>query len=115
MTREPSSTERVFDAVVGRVLAEHPGDDEGLMLRSPGLRGPTGRFYAFVAGDGVIVKLPAPRVAELVEVGDGEPCAPSGRPMREWVRIPVPDERACLAHVLEARAFVVGTPGPRAS
>ncbi|MFY0409461.1 hypothetical protein [Solicola sp. PLA-1-18] len=108
MARETTTTDRVFDAVCGRVLAEHPEDDEGLMLRSPGLKGPAGRFYAFVAGDGVIVKLPAPRVAELIETGAGEPCSPSGRRMREWVRVPAPDEETCLAHVLAARAFVVG-------
>ena len=96
----------VFAAVMRRVLALHPDDQEGRMLRSPGLR-TAGKFYAFSSGDGVIVKLPAPRVAELVAGGDGLPCSPRpGRPMREWVELPACDEEPCLAYVLEARAFV---------
>ncbi len=26
--------------------------------------------------------------------------------MREWVRIPAPDEESCLSYLLEARTFV---------
>jgi hypothetical protein len=26
--------------------------------------------------------------------------------MKEWVRIPAPDEESCLSYVLEARTFV---------
>ncbi|WP_326999878.1 hypothetical protein OHA72_32685 [Dactylosporangium sp. NBC_01737] len=93
----------VFDAV----LRLHPGDEVGRMLRSPGLK-TGGRCYAFTSGDDMIVKLPAARVAELVAAGVGLPCSPRpGRPMREWVRLPAQD---CLAHVLDARAFVAVTP-----
>jgi hypothetical protein len=90
-------------AAFAAVLELHPDDEEGRMLRSPGLR-TGGRFYAFTSGDEVIVKLPAARVADLVASGAGQPCSPRpGRPMREWVRLPAPD---CLPYVLEARAFV---------
>lgn len=45
----------------------------------------------------------------LIDAGLGEPCSPRpGRPMRQWVRIPDPDEEAALSYVLEARAFVAG-------
>ena len=99
----------VFADVAARVLAEHPGDDQARMLHSPGLRTPAG-FYAFAPGPDVIVKLPAARVRELIGAGDGEPCSPRpGHPMREWVRLPDPDEQTCLARVLEARAFLTGT------
>ncbi|MGY2003722.1 hypothetical protein [Blastococcus sp. SYSU DS1024] len=53
-------------------------------------------------------RLPTRRVAELIADGRGEPCSPRpGRPMREWVSIPDPDEETCLVHLREARAFVV--------
>lgn len=93
----------IFDTV----LALHPGDEQGRMLRSPALRA-SGRCYAFTTGDAMVVKLPAARVAQLIAAGLGEPCAPRpGRPMREWVRVPAED---CLDLVLEARAFVTAPP-----
>ena len=56
-----------------------------------------------------MLKLPAARVTDLIDSGRGLPCAPRpGRPMREWVEIPSPDEESCLAYVLEARTFVAG-------
>ena len=47
---------------------------------------------AFVAmpghdSDGMVVKLPAERVAELVESGRGQSVAPAGKVFREWVEI----------------------------
>lgn len=99
--------EPVFTAVALRVRGMHPGDEEGRMLRSPGLK-TEGRFYAFATATDLVVKLPAARVTELIDSGLGLPCSPRpGRPMREWVRLPAPDEDSCLAYVLEARAFVV--------
>jgi hypothetical protein len=97
-------TETLFD----RVLAQHPGDEEGRMLHAPALK-TGGKAYAFVAGPDVIVKLPASRVAGLIRDGLGQPCAPrAGRPMREWVRIADPDEETRLSYIMEARAFVTG-------
>jgi len=98
--------EEVFSTVRDRVLAMFPGDEVGRMLRSAGLKTNT-KFYAFATADDVIVKLPAARVGELVETGQGLPCSPRpGRPMKEWVQIPAPDEESCLSYVLEARSFV---------
>lgn len=103
----------VFAVVRERALALHPGDDEGRMLHSLGLR-TSGKFYAFASGSDVIVKLPAARVAELVASGDGSPCETKpGRAMKEWVQLPVLDVDSCLASVLEARAFVVSVLGAR--
>jgi hypothetical protein len=97
-----------FEVVTERVLRDHPEDEPGRMLQSPGLR-TDGRFYAFAPVDALVVKLPADRVTALVGAGRGEPCSPRpGRPMREWVRIPAPDEETALSYVLEARAFVAG-------
>lgn len=108
----------VFAAVSQQVLAAHPDDDEGRMLRSPALR-TSGAAYAFVTAAGLVVKLPEDRVAQLVESGRGLPCSPGrGRPMREWVRLPATDEAVCREYVLEARAFVrslQGVPRRRAA
>jgi hypothetical protein len=99
----------IFAAVGREVLAMHPEDEEGRMLHAPGLRA-GGTFYAFATAEHLVLKLPAARVTDLIDSGRGLPCAPRpGRPMREWVEIPSPDEESCLAYVLEARAFVAGT------
>ena len=80
------------------------------MLQSPGLR-TAGRFYAFATQGDVMVKLPAARVAALIDSGLGLPCSPRpGRPMREWVRLRAPDEEACLGYLLESRSFVASAP-----
>ena len=60
----------------------------GTMFRSPGLR--TGnKIVAFLGhGDRLIVKLPRPRAAALVDDGTAEPVTMGSRTMREWVAIP---------------------------
>jgi len=91
----------------------YPRDEQGRMLRSPGLK-TAGKFYAFVTAADLMVKLPSSRVNELIDSGRGLPCATRpGRPMKEWVRIIAPDEESCLAYVLEARTFVSAVAGPR--
>ena len=99
-----------YSVAARRVLALHPGDEEGRMLSTPALK-TGGKVYGFAdADEALIVKLPASRVAELIGTGEGDPCSPRpGRPMREWVRIPATDPEACLAYLLEARSFVSGT------
>jgi hypothetical protein len=105
----PASSRQAFTSARQRMLAEHPGDEAGRMLQSPGVR-TGGRFYGFTAGDDLIVKLPAARVRELLDSGEGLPCSPRpGRPMREWVRVPSPDESACVSYLSEARAFLTGS------
>lgn len=106
MTAERPDGASVFAVVARQVLERFPGDEQGRMLHAPGLR-TAGTFYAFVSTDGLVVKLPAARVDELVATGVGLPCATRpGRPMKQWVVVPGPDESSCLAFVLEARAFV---------
>jgi hypothetical protein len=105
--------DQVFSTVRHRVLAMHPDDEQGRMLRSPGLK-TAGTFYAFASATDLVVKLPSSRVAELVDSGRGLPCSPRpGRPMKQWVRIPAPDEPSCLSYLLEARAFVSAGAGNR--
>lgn len=65
-----------------------------------------GRIFAMVAGDRIVLKLSAARVAELVAAGYGSWFdAGKGRPMKEWVAL-APDTRHWRSLADEARAFV---------
>ena len=52
-------------------------------------------FLALVdyKGSGLVVKLPAARVAELIEAGVGQPFAPAKKVFKEWLAVPAPDRR----------------------
>lgn len=96
-----------FDAVGDRLIASQPGVERGRIMHSIGLKAPTGRFFAFVReGERLVCKLPADRVQELVDTGEGEAfTAGKGKPMREWVELRPADEEACAGYVEEARRF----------
>lgn len=83
--------------------------DEGVLMRSRCLR-VKGEFMAmpeYRTGD-LIVKLPADRVAALVEDRSGRPFAPAGRVFSEWVQIPGRDGRQWEALLDEAFDFASG-------
>ncbi|MVA75086.1 hypothetical protein GC722_03445 [Auraticoccus sp. F435] len=105
----PSSSDwrdRLVAELREELLGRHPGDEEGRMLHAPGFR-TGGRYYVFVTADELVLKLPAPRVQELIAGGQGSPCSPRpGHPMREWVQLAVADAATALPLVLESRAFV---------
>lgn len=66
---------------------------------------------AFVAmpgheSDGMVVKLPAERVTELLESGRGRPVAPAGKIFKEWVEITAAEEWG--PYLEEALAFAGG-------
>ena len=95
-----------FATVAEDLLARDATVERGRMLQSPGLRA-AGRFFAFVTTSDLVVKLPARRVAELIDSGTGRPCEiRRGAPMREWVRLSPTDSRACARYLGEARDFV---------
>jgi hypothetical protein len=65
---------------------------------------------AFVAmpgheSDGMVVKLPAARVSEIVDSGKGTPVAPAGKVFREWVEIEPKEDWG--PYLEEALAFAV--------
>lgn len=99
------SVEQLFASVSARLLAEDAHVEPGPIMRSTGLK-LGGKFFAFARRGELVVKLPAARVAELVESGEGGPFVGSrDRVMREWVTLQPADEDACAAYVAEAHAF----------
>jgi hypothetical protein len=66
-----------------------------------------GAIFAMPGRGSLVVKLPAPRVAELIQAGVGAPFdAGKGRPMREWVALPDASRAEDLALAEEALIFV---------
>lgn len=64
----------------------------------------------------LVLKMPAPRVAELIGAGDGNPFdAGKGRPMKEWVAIDPDRQDLWLALATEALRYVGGGSGPDGS
>ncbi len=83
--------------------------DEGQLMRSRCLR-VNGDFLAMAeyrTGD-LVVKLPAHRVAELVDAGVGLSFAPAGKTFKEWVQVPGRDETRWQALLDEGLTFAAG-------
>jgi hypothetical protein len=97
---EELTDDLLYDPAVGR----------STMMGFPCVRR-AGQFFASfdAKADALVVKVPAPRVDELVADGTGEPFAPNGRVFREWVTIPDPDAARWKGLLGEAHEFA----GPR--
>ncbi len=80
----------------------------GRMMASLGLR-VGGKIFAMLVRGDLVVKLPAPRVTELVEAGMARQFDPrrDGRLMKEWAVLPG-DDPPWVAIAREAYAFVGG-------
>jgi len=102
MTRQAS-----FEAIADRLLSERPGVEEGTGFgSSPGLQ-VNGKIFAMLVVDELVVKLPAPRCAQLVSAGDARPFdRGQGRPLTEWVMVSDESEKAWPDLAQEALAFV---------
>jgi len=103
--RRDGSADETFRAIES-ALAGEPGVAPGTGFgKSPGLRR-DGRIFAMVAGGDLVFKLPASRVSEITENGQGRQFdAGKGRPMREWVVVNLPATVDPLALAREAYAF----------
>jgi hypothetical protein len=74
--------------------------------KNPGLR-ISGKIFAMLVRDELVLKLPADRVVELSASGVGRPFdAGKGRPMKEWISVPAKARRHWAALVDEALGFV---------
>jgi hypothetical protein len=92
----------LYDELTDDLLYD-PAIGRATMMGYPCVR-LAGRFLACYDDKAgcLVVKLPRERVAELVENGFGDPCAPAGKVFREWVSIPTVDRD--LWHVVLAEA-----------
>ncbi len=84
---------------------------EGTMMGHQCLRTAAGNgFVATVerSTGNLVVKLPEARVAELVDAGEGLAFAPAGKVFKEWVALPMFDERRWTELIEESMEFVDG-------
>ena len=103
------STESRFDDLVSTLL-----DTPGVSPPSPGASAfgsnalkVDGRIFAMLVRGRLVVKLPARRVDDLVQHGEGERFdAGKSRPMREWLALDPSSTMDWLALAREALAFV---------
>jgi hypothetical protein len=106
---DPEITDRetVFWDLAAELQAEDPAVAEGTIMSSRCMR-VGGEFFSamFTKDQALVVKLPADRVTELVDTGEGQPFAPAGKVFREWVAVPDLDEDRWRALMAEARDFV---------
>jgi len=99
----PQLFEELCDEYAGTPGVSVP-DGTGRAFGSQALK-INGAIFAMISGGRIVVKLPARRVAELIESGSGQPFdAGKGKPMKEWVGLRG-DETACRDLVAEALAF----------
>lgn len=94
---------------LAEALYADPAVTRSTMMGLPCLRY-HGRFFASLdrKTQALLVKLPQPRVQELIRSGHGEPFAPAGRVFREWVALPRPDRRRWRTLLAEAKALAAG-------
>ena len=103
--RPRAAGEDWFWALAGPLL-EQAGVTRSTMMGFPCLR-LNGDFFASCDHrDGqLVVKLDESRVNELLDAGNAEPFAPSGRPFREWASIPLKKKRSWGPLLDEALEF----------
>lgn len=99
--------EDLFWDLIDELRAEDPRVEEGTIMGGRCAR-VAGEFLGLVGfeGSGLVVKLPAARVAELISAGHGEPFAPAGKVFKEWVSVPKRDRRRWRSLLREGVAFV---------
>ena len=97
-------TERFWDEVAPLIAAGRV--EEGTMFGFRCVR--SGEAFVAMPGhktDGMVIKLPADRVTELIDSGVGSPVAPAGRTFKEWIEIaPTEDWSGYLDEALEFAA-----------
>lgn len=99
--------ESVFWELIDELRLEDQRVEDGTIMGGRCAR-VAGEFLGLVdfKGSGLVVKLPANRVAELIDEGVGQPFAPAGKVFKEWVSVPKRDRRRWRALLREGIAFV---------
>lgn len=99
--------ESLFWELAEEFMLKDPRVHEGTIMGGRCLR--VGKEFLGLVdfkGSGMVVKLPKPRVAELIEEGVGRPFAPAGRVFKEWVAVPELDRERWRGLMAEGVAFV---------
>ena len=107
---EAPSDVAAFSALV-ETLAARPGVSLGSGRRGFGSDAlqVDGRIFAMERRGGLVLKLPAARVADLIASGAGTPFdAGKGKPMKEWVVLGDASRHEWLSLAEEALVFVGG-------
>ena len=107
MTAVGEGADPLFWSLADELRRDDPRVVEGTIMNGRCLR--VGReFLALVdcKDAGLVVKLPTPRVAELIAAGQGRPFAPAGKMFAEWVSVPKPDRQLWRMLLCEGVAYV---------
>lgn len=103
------NAERRYAALAGKFARERgvTNISEGKGFGSSGQLKVGGRIFAMLVRNELVLKLPRPRVDELVDQGDGTRFdAGKGKPMREWFALSPTSKKQWLPLAQEALAFV---------
>jgi len=102
-----SEAEDVFWDLGMELMAEDGRVVEGTIMSSRCLR--VGKEFLAMPHhktEGLVVKLPADRVSEIIEAGEGESFAPAGKVFKEWLAVTTVDEDRWRSLLREGVAFV---------
>lgn len=105
-SHEETESETLFWLLAEALIQEEPRVCEGTIMKGRCLR--VGKEFLALAdfkGSGMVVKLSAQRVAQLIDEGHGRPFAPAGRVFKEWVSLPEPHPKRWAALLREGVAF----------
>ena len=109
-TKAKSAKAAVIDPRFARIAARLMADDRVSQARLFGATGLQldGKVFAMVYRGALVVKLPAARVAALMDADKGAPFDPGhGRVMKEWIAVPPEQARLWGRLADEARTFVM--------
>lgn len=106
-TENDSPAEALFWDLALELQAEDERVVEGTIMSSRCLR--VGKEFLAMnhhKKHGLVVKLPADRVAEIIESGGGESFAPAGKVFKEWLAVTEVDETRWRDLLREGISFV---------
>ncbi len=105
----PAPTERALDAMhaIGDDLADR-GVVRGKMFGVPSLKA-GGKVLCSAWEDALVVKLPAPTLADALALSGAEHFEPAaGRPMKEWAQVPYSHRTRWPTFVEASLGYVTG-------
>jgi hypothetical protein len=109
-----ASAQETYDELVAEHLTR-PGVSLGRALQNDVLK-VNDKIFAFLKDGRLVVKLPAARASAMVASGEATVFHSGGRPMREWVSVPLAPAGVWRELMAEASGYVDGLgtrPGTR--